>query len=66
MESAVFISNSKSNLALLLNLAKKLGISTHRLSPEEIEEMALVNAMKKGKTGEYVDTEKYLKKIQSK
>lgn len=66
MESAVLISNSKSNLAILLNLAKKLGINTHRLTAEEIEDMALINAMKNGRTGDYIDTEKYLKKLRSK
>jgi hypothetical protein len=66
MESAILISESKSNLAALLKLAKKLGIGIHRLTAEEVEDMALINAMKEGRTGEYINTEKYLKKLRNK
>ena len=65
MESAVLISKSKTDLSILLTLAKKLGIVTHRLTTEEIEDMALINAMKTGRTGEYVDTGKFLKKLKA-
>jgi len=65
MESAVLISKSKTDLSILLTLAKKLGIVTHRLTTEEIEDMALINAMKNGRTGEYVDTGKFLKKLKA-
>ncbi len=66
MESAVLVSKSKSDLFILLNLAKKLGIGVHRLSAEEIEDMALINAMRQARTGEYIDTDKYLKKLRDK
>ena len=66
MESAVLISKSKSDLSILLTLAKKLGIGIHRLTAEEIEDMALTNAMKTGRTGEYIDVDKYLKKLRKK
>jgi len=65
MESAVLISKSKTDLSILLTLAKKLGIVTHRLTTEEIEDMALINAMKTGRTGEYIDTDKFLKKLKA-
>jgi len=65
MESAVLISKSKTDLSILLTLAKKLGIVTHRLTSEEIEDMALINAMKTGRTGEYIDTDKFLKKLKA-
>ena len=66
MESAVLISESKSNLDVLLSLAKKLGIGVKRLTMEEIEDLGLVNAMKKGRTGKYIDTDKYLAKLRGK
>ena len=66
MESAVLISKSKTDLSILLTLAKKLGIVTHRLTTEEIEDMSLINAMKTGRTGEYIDVDKYLKKLRGK
>ena len=65
MEIAVLISKSKTDLSILLTLAKKLGIVTHRLTTEEIEDMALINAMKTGRTGEYIDTDKFLKKLKA-
>jgi len=66
MESAVLISKSKTDLSILLTLAKKLGIVTHRLTTEEIEDMSLINAMKTGRTSEYIDVDKYLKKLRGK
>lgn len=66
MESAVLISESKSNLTVLLNLAKKLGIGVKRLTTEEIEDLSMVNAMKKGRTGKYIDKDIYLAKLRSK
>ncbi|HBX50967.1 MAG: hypothetical protein A2309_13520 [Bacteroidetes bacterium RIFOXYB2_FULL_35_7] len=66
MESAILISESKTDLSLLLTLAKKLGIGIHRLTTEEIEDMSLINAMKTGRTGEYIDADKYLKKLRRK
>jgi hypothetical protein len=66
MESIVLSSDSKSDLSILLRIAKKLGIGVKRLTTEEAEDLGLINAMKKGRTGEYIDTEKYLKKLRSK
>ena len=66
MESAVLISESKSNLTVLLDLAKKLGIGVKRLTMEEVEDFGLINAMKKGRTVKYIDTDKYLAKLRSK
>lgn len=66
IESALLISESKSNLAILLTLAKKLGIGVKHLTAEDIEDMGLVNAMKKGRTGKYVDTKKYLAELRRK
>lgn len=63
MEAAIFNSESKSDITLLMNIAKKLGLKTKRLSQEEIEDMALANAIKSGRTGEYINTDDFLKKI---
>jgi|AntAceMinimDraft_17_1070374.scaffolds.fasta_scaffold00282_2 hypothetical protein len=66
MENVVLISESKSELTILLNLAKKLGIKTYRLTNEEVEDLGLVNAMKDGRTGEYIDVDNYLKTLRKK
>ena len=63
METAILKSKSKENLIILLNLAKKLDINVKLLSADEIEDIGLVIAMKKGRTGKFVNTESYLKKI---
>lgn len=63
MQTAIINSNSKSDLKLLLDLAKKIGVQTKVLTQAEIEEIGLVAAIKQGRTGEYVDTDSYLKKL---
>jgi len=63
MTTVILSSNSKQNLSLIIQLAKKLGISTKELSKEEIENISLSKAIKDGKTGEYIDTDKFLKEL---
>lgn len=66
MLTAILKSKSKNDLKLLLDLAKKIGIDARQLTAEEAEEIGLVNAIKKGRTGESVDINKYLQKLRSK
>ncbi len=63
MQTAILTSQSKSDLKLLLELAQKIGIKTKVLTHDEIEELGLILAIKDGRTGKYVDTEKYLEKL---
>jgi len=63
METIVLNSNSKENLRLIADLARKIGVSVKYLTDEEKEDMGMVNAIKKGRTGEFVDTEDFLQKI---
>lgn len=63
METAILKNNSKKNLNLLLDLAKQLEMNVKILSHEELEDIGLAIAIKKGRTGKYVNTESYLKKI---
>lgn len=63
MEVAILNSKSKSNLNLLLAIAKKLGVNTKRLSNEEIEDIGLSKAIKEGRTSEYIDTELFIEKL---
>jgi len=60
MITAVFETESKSDLDLLIKLAKKIGINTRILTQEEIEDIGLAGAINAGETGEYVDTEEFL------
>ena len=58
MHTLILKSKSKSNIKLLTDLAKKIGVDSKILSESEIEETALSYAIKKGRTKEYIDTEK--------
>lgn len=61
MKSAIFTSDSNKTLELLLELAKKLGVTAKVVTEEELEDAGLVKAMKEGRTGKVVDTDKFLK-----
>lgn len=63
MEGAILHTDSNKDLSLILQLAKKLGISARKLSKNEIEDYGLSIAISEGKTGEYVDTEIFLNKL---
>ena len=63
MEGAILHTESDKDLALILQLAKKLGISARKLSKDEIEDYGLSIAISEGKTGEYIDTETFLSEL---
>ena len=63
METVLLKSQSKKDMKLLIELATKIGMFTKVLTPSEIEDWGLVNAMKLGKTEQYIDNKKYLKKL---
>lgn len=63
METVVLQGKSKAELKLLTDLAKKIGITVKYLSEEEREELGLIQAVKEGRTGKYVNTENYLHKL---
>jgi len=63
MESAIIATDSEKDLNLILLLARKLGIYTRKLSKEEIEDYGLSNAIKEGRTGEYINTETFLNEL---
>ena len=63
METAVLNSNSKSDMKLLLNIAKKIGVRATILHDSDIEDIGLANAIKLGKTGQHVDTRSFIKKL---
>ena len=63
MQTVILKSDSKTDLKLLLDLAKKIGVKSRVLSESESEEIGLVNAIKSGRTKEYVETATFIKKI---
>ena len=65
MEGAILHTDSDKDLSLILQLAKKLGVSARKLSKDEIEDYGLSIAIPEGKSGEYVDTETYLRELRN-
>lgn len=51
---------------LLLEIAKRMNIGGRRLLLNGMEDIALANAMEKGRTRKYVNTTAYLKKLRGK
>lgn len=47
----------------ITRLFKKMGIKHQTLSLDEIEEIGLANAIKKGKSGKRIDADKFLKSL---
>lgn len=63
MESAIISGKSKKDIQLLISVAEKMGIKAKFLTKNELEDFAMAKAIDEGKTGEYVDTEEFLKSL---
>jgi hypothetical protein len=63
MKTVILNSDSKTDLKLLMDLAKKIGVKSRILSESEIEEIGLANSMRVGRTNEFVDTSSFIKKL---
>ena len=63
MKTVILNSDSKSDLKLLMDLAKKIGIKSRVLSETEMEEIGLANSMIVGRTNKYVDTSAFIQKL---
>ena len=66
MRNLLLQSESKGDIKMLAELAKKIGLSAHYISNQDMQDIGLAEAMKKGRTGEYINTNTYLKKLRSK
>ena len=65
MEGLLLTGESRKDVKMLEDLARKIGLKTRSINNEEMEELGLITAMKKGRTGVYVNTENYLKKLKA-
>ncbi len=63
MEGVILHTDSSKDLELIIQLDKKLGISTKKLTRDEIEDYGLSIAINEGRTGEYIDTEIFMKEL---
>jgi len=65
MDTILLKAKSKENLNLLIKLAKKLGVEVSVLSEKASEDIAMVAAIKKGKSGNLADTDNFIKGLKS-
>ncbi len=63
MESAILSGNSKKDIQLLISIAEKMGIKAKFLSKDDLEDYGIAKAMDEGKTGEFIDTDEFLKSL---
>ena len=63
MQTVLLKSNSSSDLKLLTELAKKIGVSVRFLSDEEKEEFGLMQLIKEADRSQKVPREKVMKKL---
>ena len=63
MKAAILSGESEADLKLIIKLAHRLGIKAKVLTEEDAEDLAMVYAMEKGKTGESVDRSAIMKSL---
>ena len=63
MESAIISGKSKKDIQLLVTIAEKMGIKAKFLSKDDLEDFGMGKAIIEGKTGEFIDTDEFLKSL---
>lgn len=63
MTAAVFESKSKSDLKILIELAKKLGVRTRYLSPKELETHVMAFKIEEGMNSPTVSREQIMRAL---
>jgi hypothetical protein len=65
--TGIFITaEDQSDLKLITDLAKRIGIKVKTFSDEEILDQGLLNAMEEGRTSEFVSRDTIMEKLQKK
>jgi hypothetical protein len=63
MASAIISGKSKKDIHLLMTIAEKMGVTAKLLTKEDMKDLGLAKAIIEGKTGEFVDTNEFLKSL---
>ena len=66
METLILTGEKKAEMNLIIEIARKFGIKTRKLSIEDIEDIGLIMAIKNGETGEYINTDTFVESIRHK
>lgn len=61
MESAIISGKSKEDIQLLIAIAEKMGIKARLISKNAMEDLYMAKAIKEGETGEFIDTDEFLR-----
>jgi len=64
MQSLLIRTDAKSDLNILVELAKRLGLTSKILSEEEMEEIGLLKAMEEGRKSKFVPRSEVMKTLQ--
>lgn len=63
MQTLILNGESAGDVKLIAEIAKKMGLKAKILSETEKENLGMLNANKKGRTKEYIDTESFILKL---
>ena len=63
MQTLVLNGESAGDIKLIAEIAKKMGLKAKILSESEKEDLSMLNAIKKGRTNKYVDTESFIQNL---
>ncbi|MFM2290982.1 MAG: hypothetical protein RIS29_795 [Bacteroidota bacterium] len=63
MQTLVLNGESAGDIKLIAEIAKKMGLKAKILSESEKEDLSMLNAIKKGRTKKYVDTESFIQNL---
>ena len=66
METLILTGDKKADMRLIAGIARKFGLKTRKLKIAEIEDIALLKAIKNGETGEYADTTEVVNSLRKK
>ena len=60
MQTLVLNGESVGDIKLIAEIAKKMGLKAKILSEAEKEDIGMLNAIKKGRTKQYINTESFI------
>ncbi len=65
MAAVIIFGKSKKDIQLLITIAEKMGLNTKVLAKHECEDFSLAKAITEGATGEFIDTDEFLKSLKA-
>jgi hypothetical protein len=63
METIMLQGKTKAEMKIFISLAQRMGIKAKFMTPSEVEDISLANAMENGRTGEFVNTQQFMENL---